>query len=170
MPSVPISGSATLTNSVRLHARPAVKLTTLAKQFVASVELSNAVGGPRFDVKSPVMRLKAPNGTTLFLGRPVGTQLMRSRRSSPLLTTALVRKISQAKPPRMNPVMAERRIKGRVAAPGLFRGRAVKLSSPQMTRIASGDAAAEAASFKGALEAARREFKALASSTSGERK
>ena len=63
----PVVASALLTNEVGLHARPAVKLTQLAKSFSAMVELALEPNGPWVDAKSPVkiMRVKAPKGTLL---------------------------------------------------------------------------------------------------------
>ena len=62
-----VVASALLTNEVGLHARPAVKLTQLAKSFAATVELALEVDGPWVDAKSPVriMRVKAAKGTLL---------------------------------------------------------------------------------------------------------
>ena len=67
MSSESASGSAPLTNAIGLHARPAVKLTSLAKAYASTVELASSSDGPWFDAKSPVrvMRLKAPKGTVL---------------------------------------------------------------------------------------------------------
>ena len=63
----PVVASALLTNEVGLHARPAVKLTQLAKSFAATVELALEVDGPWVDAKSPVkiMRVKAAKGALL---------------------------------------------------------------------------------------------------------
>jgi phosphocarrier protein len=63
-----LTGSALLENTVGLHARPSVKLTQLAKTFVAAVELALSPEGPWADAKSPVrvMRIKAAKGTTLY--------------------------------------------------------------------------------------------------------
>jgi len=63
----PTIASALLTNEVGLHARPAVKLTQLAKSFAATVELALEPDGPWVDAKSPVriMRVKAAKGTLL---------------------------------------------------------------------------------------------------------
>jgi phosphocarrier protein len=68
MPLV-VTGSAELTNAVGLHARPSVKLTTLAKSFACAVEIALSADGPWVDAKSPVkvMRVKAPRGATLFV-------------------------------------------------------------------------------------------------------
>lgn len=51
-----------------LHARPAVKLTKLAKGFVAAVEVS-ADGGTWINAKSPnaVMKLKVAHGAPLLI-------------------------------------------------------------------------------------------------------
>jgi phosphocarrier protein len=67
MSSDTVSGFAPLTNAIGLHARPAVKLTSLAKAYASTVELASSPEGPWFDAKSPVrvMRLKAPKGTVL---------------------------------------------------------------------------------------------------------
>ncbi|MBV8185918.1 MAG: HPr family phosphocarrier protein [Alphaproteobacteria bacterium] len=63
----PVIASALLINEVGLHARPAVKLTQLAKSFRAAVELALGPEGPWVDAKSPVriMRVKAPKGAVL---------------------------------------------------------------------------------------------------------
>ena len=63
----PVVASVLLTNEVGLHARPAVKLTMLAKSFRATVELALEPDGPWVDAKSPVkiMRVKALKGTLL---------------------------------------------------------------------------------------------------------
>src|SRR5260370_5426358 len=62
-----VIASALLTNEVGLHARPAVKLTQLAKSFAATVELALEPDGPWDDAKSPVriMRVKAAKGMLL---------------------------------------------------------------------------------------------------------
>jgi phosphocarrier protein HPr len=67
MTETPVVASALLTNEVGLHARPAVKLTQLAKGFAATVELALEPDGPWVDAKSPVriMRVKAAKGTLL---------------------------------------------------------------------------------------------------------
>ena len=63
------SAAVRLVNEVGLHARPSVKLTQLAKRFLAAIEIAVAPGGPWVDAKSPVktMRVKAPQGATLHL-------------------------------------------------------------------------------------------------------
>jgi phosphocarrier protein len=67
MSNIPATASATLTNAVGLHARPSVRLTQLAKTFLASVEVALSAGGPWVNAKSPVaiMRVKAPMGAVL---------------------------------------------------------------------------------------------------------
>ena len=67
MTETSVIASALLTNEVGLHARPAVKLTQLAKTFRATVELALGPEGPWVDAKSPVriMRVKAPKGAVL---------------------------------------------------------------------------------------------------------
>ena len=62
-----LSDSAELTNTAGLHARPALKLTQLAKRFASRIEFSPSADGPWTDAKSPVkvMRVKAPHGARL---------------------------------------------------------------------------------------------------------
>lgn len=65
-----IAGTVEITNPTGLHARPAVKLTKLAKTFAgAAIEVAVAGTGPWIDAKSvvKVMALKAPCGTVLHL-------------------------------------------------------------------------------------------------------
>src|SRR5207244_3021443 len=66
-PSV-ICGEVVITNPTGLHARPAVKLTKLAKSFAAAVRLRVGPQGKWTDAKSVarVLALKAPMGQTLF--------------------------------------------------------------------------------------------------------
>lgn len=62
-------GSATVKDPTGLHARPAVKLTKLAKSFAASVEVRAGENGDWTNAKSPtaVMKLKARQGETLHV-------------------------------------------------------------------------------------------------------
>ncbi|MBV8593252.1 MAG: HPr family phosphocarrier protein [Caulobacteraceae bacterium] len=64
-----VSSSATLVNRLGLHARPAVKLTKLAKTFASEIELTLEGGGRWIDAKSivKVMAVKAAKGATLRL-------------------------------------------------------------------------------------------------------
>lgn len=63
------TGSVVIEHAVGLHARPAVKLTKLAKSFAATVEVANAAEGPWIDAKSivKVMAMKAKQNSTLFI-------------------------------------------------------------------------------------------------------
>ncbi len=62
-------GNAVVQDPTGLHARPAVKLTKLAKTFTAAVEISAGDSGKWVNAKSPnaVMKLKAPHGETLHV-------------------------------------------------------------------------------------------------------
>jgi phosphotransferase system enzyme I (PtsI) len=62
-----ISAAAVITNPSGLHARPAVKLTKLAKSFAATVRVRVGDGGRWTDAKSVarVLSLRAPRGQTL---------------------------------------------------------------------------------------------------------
>ena len=63
-----VAGEALITNPTGLHARPAVKLTKLAKRFEAQLRLRVGPDGKWTDAKSVarVLALKAPAGQTLF--------------------------------------------------------------------------------------------------------
>jgi phosphocarrier protein HPr len=64
-----VSTSVVLTNATGLHARPAVKLTQLAKTFTGAVEIAISPEGPWVDAKSPVkvMRVRVPRGAILHV-------------------------------------------------------------------------------------------------------
>ena len=59
----------TITHPTGLHARPAVKLTKLAKGFDAEIGIAAAAEGPWIDAKSivKVMALKLKTGTEIEL-------------------------------------------------------------------------------------------------------
>ena len=62
------TGSVLLTHDVGLHARPAVKLTKLAKQFTAGIQLGVSAHGPWIDAKSinKVMGARVRQDTVLY--------------------------------------------------------------------------------------------------------
>ncbi|MCC7281756.1 MAG: HPr family phosphocarrier protein [Acetobacteraceae bacterium] len=75
-----LHGSVVLPNRAGLHARPAVKLTQLAKTFSSRIDFALDPDGPWIDAKSPVkvMRAKASQGSTLYfrtLGPDAGPAL-----------------------------------------------------------------------------------------------
>jgi phosphocarrier protein HPr len=61
--------SVILKNATGLHARPAVKLTQLAKTFSGAVEIAISPDGPWVDAKSPVkvMRVRVPRDAVLHV-------------------------------------------------------------------------------------------------------
>ena len=67
--AAPVLGNAVVQDPTGLHARPAVKLTKLAKTFAAAVEISAGDSGKWVNAKSPnaVMKLKASHGETLHV-------------------------------------------------------------------------------------------------------
>ncbi len=69
------SGQAKILDPTGLHARPAVKLTKLAKTHEATVEIRAGEDGKWVNAKSPnaVMKLKAGSGEVLFV-RAEGAQ------------------------------------------------------------------------------------------------
>jgi phosphocarrier protein HPr len=64
-----IEGSSVIQDPTGLHARPAVKLTKLAKTFLAAIEIRANGGGEWTNAKSPnaVMKLKAGHGLPLYI-------------------------------------------------------------------------------------------------------
>ncbi len=66
---LPIHGRVVITNPIGLHARPAVKLTKLAKTFKSSIFIAKSNGDEWVDAKSivKVMGLKVKVGETLLL-------------------------------------------------------------------------------------------------------
>jgi phosphocarrier protein HPr len=71
----PVRGEAVIHDPTGLHARPAVKLTKLAKSFDARVELRGGQNGAWINAKSPnaVMKMKAGYGETISV-RASGAQ------------------------------------------------------------------------------------------------
>jgi phosphocarrier protein HPr len=61
------TGTVLIEHEVGLHARPAVKLTKLAKTFTSRIEFASSAEGPWIDAKSivKVMGSKTPQGATL---------------------------------------------------------------------------------------------------------
>jgi phosphocarrier protein HPr len=61
------TGEAVVRDPTGLHARPAVKLTKLAKRFEATIRVRSAANGAWTNAKSPtgMMKLKACHGETL---------------------------------------------------------------------------------------------------------
>src|SRR4051812_41217361 len=64
-----LARSIAITHDVGLHARPAVKLTKLAKAFTARIELAASDQGPWIDAKSivKVMAMKAKKNAVLHV-------------------------------------------------------------------------------------------------------
>ena len=60
-----VEGSAVIRDKTGLHARPAVKLTKLAKGFTATVEIRGAADWVNAKSPNKVMKLKAAFGTEL---------------------------------------------------------------------------------------------------------
>jgi phosphocarrier protein HPr len=67
MPKTEATSEAVVRDPTGLHARPAVKLTKLAKSFEATVRVRSAANGAWVNAKSPtgMMKLKARHGETL---------------------------------------------------------------------------------------------------------
>jgi phosphotransferase system enzyme I (PtsI) len=115
------AGEALITNPTGLHARPAVKLTKLAKSFEAQLRLRVGQNGKWTDAKSVarVLSLKAPAGQTLFF------EAEGPDASEALLTiTELVRRNFDEGSQR------ERQFEGQVASAGLGDGFLVVRNRP----------------------------------------
>jgi phosphocarrier protein len=61
--------SAVILDPVGLHARPAVKVSKLAKKFVSTVEVCDRNDGAWINAKSTnaLVKMKAPHGANLFV-------------------------------------------------------------------------------------------------------
>ena len=69
-----LKASVLMRHEVGLHARPSVKLTTLAKAFKSKIDLGLSPDGPWIDAKSivKVMATRAPKDSTIYF-RAEGT-------------------------------------------------------------------------------------------------
>jgi phosphotransferase system enzyme I (PtsI) len=116
-----LTGAAVITNPTGLHARPAVKLTKLAKGFEAQLRLRVGEEGKWIDAKSVarVLALKAPAGQTLFFEAegPDAPEALS-------MLTALVRRNFDEGSQR------ERQFEGQVASAGLGDGFLVVRNRP----------------------------------------
>jgi phosphotransferase system enzyme I (PtsI) len=116
-----ISGEVVITNPTGLHARPAVKLTKLAKSFAAVVRLRVGPEGKWTDAKSVarVLALKAPVGQTLFF-EAEGSDAREALLS---ITELVERNFDEGS-------QLEHQFDGQVACPGLAEGLIVVHSQP----------------------------------------
>jgi phosphoenolpyruvate-protein phosphotransferase (PTS system enzyme I) len=116
-----VSATAVITNPAGLHARPAVKLTKLAKGFSASLRLRVGESGHWIDAKSVarVLALKAPRGQTLFF-EAEGADASEALWS----VTELVRRNFD------EGSQLEQQFEGQVACAGLAEGFVVLASAP----------------------------------------
>jgi len=152
-----ISAAAVITNPTGLHARPAVKLTKLAKSFEAQLRLRVGENGKWTDAKSVarVLSLKAPAGQTLFFEAegPDAAEALSN-------ITELVRRNFDEGSQR------ERQFEGQVASAGLGDGFLVVYSRPQMDGFNGTEAAnpqAERKLLEGALARAALQLERLKS-------
>src|SRR6266478_9205447 len=152
-----ISAAAVITNPTGLHARPAVKLTKLAKSFEAQLRLRVGQHGKWTDAKSVarVLSLKAPAGQTLFFEAegPDATEALST-------ITELVRRNFDEGSQR------ERQFEGQVASAGLGDGFVVVCSRPAVEALNGATATspqAERKLLEGALARAALELERLKS-------
>jgi phosphotransferase system enzyme I (PtsI) len=154
-----ISAAALITNPTGLHARPAVKLTRLAKTFAASVRVRVGEGGRWTDAKSVarVLALKAPRGQTLYF------EAEGADASQALLgLTELVRRNFDESAP------LERKLDGQVASAGLAEGVLVIDREPAEIQgeMAPRDGVPQRALLEGAVARAAAELEALRTTAS----
>jgi phosphotransferase system enzyme I (PtsI) len=153
-----VAGSALITNPTGLHARPAVKITKLAKSFDAQLRLRVGEKGKWTDAKSVarVLALRAPAGQTLFFEAegPDASQAL-------FAITELVRRNFDEGSQR------ERQFEGQVASAGLGEGFLVVRSQPAVDGFDNGavvNALADRKLLEGALTRAAQELERLKSS------
>jgi phosphoenolpyruvate-protein phosphotransferase (PTS system enzyme I) len=150
-----VSGEALITNPTGLHARPAVKLTKLAKSFSANLRVRVGSDGKWTDAKSVarVLALNVPKGQTLFF-EAEGVDASEALSS----VTELVRRdFDEASP-------LERQFEGQVACAGLTEGFVVLRSLPRVNGVngsRASDPAVERKRLEGALQRAATELEHL---------
>jgi phosphoenolpyruvate-protein phosphotransferase (PTS system enzyme I) len=139
-----VSGKALITNPTGLHARPAVKLTKLAKSFTAQLRLRVGAEGKWTDAKSVarVLALKAPRGQTLFF-EAEGVDASEAL----LGMTELVRRNFD------EGSQLERQFEGQVACAGLTEGFIVRRALPHLDSV-NGSRAVHPATERQLLESA----------------
>lgn len=155
--SAAIAAAAPITNPTGLHARPAVKLTKLAKSFAATLRLRVGEEGRWIDAKSVarVLSLKATQGETLFI-EAEGADAAEAVRS---LIELVRRNFDEGSP-------LERQLAGQVACGGLAEGFIV-LAGPPLGDGGTGPAdgapvpARERTRLEGAIARAAAEIDAL---------
>lgn len=148
-----ISGKALITNPAGLHARPAVKLTKLAKNFTASVRLRVGSDGKWTDAKSVarVLALKVPKGQTLFF-EAEGLDASEALAS---MTELVRRNFDEGS-------QLERYYDGQVASAGLNEGFLALRSLPKVVNGSrAAHPAAERQLLEGALQRAAAELERL---------
>jgi len=122
----PLSGKAVITNPTGLHARPAVKLTKLAKTFAAKLRLRVGTEGKWTDAKSVarVLALKAPKGQMLFFEAegPDASEALSG------MTELVRRNFDEGS-------QLERQFEGQVACAGLTEGFIVRRALPHLDGV-----------------------------------
>jgi phosphotransferase system enzyme I (PtsI) len=150
-----LSARALITNPTGLHARPAVKLTKLAKSFTAAVRLRVGPEGRWIDAKSVarVLALKAPMGQTLFFEADGGD----AREALIGLTELVGRNFDEGS-------QREHQFEGQVACAGLAEGPLVVHSQPRAdvgNGVHAMNPAAERRLLEGALQRSAAELERL---------
>jgi phosphotransferase system enzyme I (PtsI) len=150
-----VSGKALITNPTGLHARPAVKLTKLAKSFSANLRIRVGSDGKWTDAKSVarVLALKVPKGQTLFFEAD-GADAPEALSS---ITDLVRRNFDEASP-------LERQFDGQVACAGLTEGFVALRTLPHVDGVNGSrpvDPAAERQRLEAAVQRAAAELERL---------
>jgi phosphoenolpyruvate-protein phosphotransferase (PTS system enzyme I) len=121
-----LSAKALITNPTGLHARPAVKLTKLAKTFAAQLRLRVGGEGRWTDAKSVarVLALKAPKGQTLFFE----AEGLDAAMALSGITELVRRNFDEGS-------QLERQFEGQVACAGLTEGFIVRRALPHLNGV-----------------------------------
>jgi phosphoenolpyruvate-protein phosphotransferase (PTS system enzyme I) len=121
-----LSGQVLIDNPTGLHARPAVKLTKLAKSFSAQLRLRVGSDGKWIDAKSVarVLALKAPRGQTLFFE----AEGLDAEEALSRMTGLVRRNFDEGS-------QLERQFEGQVACAGLTEGFIVRRALPHLNGV-----------------------------------
>jgi phosphotransferase system enzyme I (PtsI) len=161
-----VQGRVLVTHPVGLHARPSVKLTTLAKTFGARIDLALAEDGPWVDAKSvvEVMATKAPPRSVLYFRASGDDAAPAVRALVALVERDFVDGDGTASFPE-SPPESPCELRARPAAPGLALGPLAILPDDLRARRTAGDPATEAAALTAALTGARADLARLAAAS-----
>ena len=152
------TGDVVLLHEAGLHARPAVKLTKLAKKFASKIALATSNQGPWIDAKSIVKVMAA---------KPPRNSMLHFRAEAPMLRSPS-RPWSRSSNGTSRMTAETLRLRGRAAAPGLAAGPLARLADAAHAGSARGSPEAERAALSQAIATAVCDLGSLAASQPGE--